>query len=501
MSVLDKRPIVSMQVTAVNGSDLITVTGNVNCGYIAVGSIVAIGAYPLYDAVSGTAPDSSGISYIKLARPWEEQTITDKMISFMAYEGLSSAVYELNVLLNKVSAERSLTIVYRGSYDLAGMQKLPTPATDTMEMWRILSAYTVDGISYSVGDLIYFDKYAGIWRTMWEAVGTAAKANLQESPFALTGRDVLRRSDFGIGTTITGANPDVTPNSTPAQILNLMGNQVHYYTKTLTINSENPEPKGSIKGYTSANPVEGSWQEFVGESGRAYRRHATSEDTWSVFTKVMMHGDVDTDTLFNLLPDTITFNSTPFDILNNSGDGAFYLMQSSSASGMPESKGSLRGYVSSTDNYMNSWQEYIGQSGIMYRRTAKSATEWNTYIPQLTGNDLVVGTTLKGRYEKRPDGTLTYWLKLKLQGANIGQAVVDSDNFPVLFIEDPDVVFSPLRQNSSGSQSKVGLFNYNGVYSVVTKTAVSINCHMYRVAIPVDADLVTFTVKVDGKWK
>lgn len=388
MSVFDRKPIASMSVTATYDSDIVVVTGGHNCGFVAVGTIVAIGAYPLYDAISGTAADPSGTSTIKLARKWMEPTVTDKMLVFMSYEGLSSAVYDLNVLLNKLSAERNLTLVYKGSYDLAGNQVLPTPSQEIMEMWRIQSEYIVDGIKYSVGDLIYFDKFASKWRTMWEAVGSAAKENVQETEYALTGKDVLRRSDFGIGSTFTAANPEITANSTPAQILSLTGDQVHYVTKTLVINSENPEPKGTIKGYVTNNPIESSWQEFIGVSGRTYRRVATSADAWSVFTKVMLHGDVDTDTVFNVMSDEVTFNSTPTEVLNYSGEGAFYFMQTSSASGMPESKGSVRGYINSTDNYTNSWQEYIGISGAIYRRTAKNATEWNTYVKQLDSNEL-----------------------------------------------------------------------------------------------------------------
>lgn len=500
MTVLDTRPLVSLSVTATNGSDTVVVTGDVNCGYIGVGTIIAIGSFPLYYAISGTAPDPTGVSIIKLHTPWAEPTITDKMLGFMSYEGLVNATYELNKLLNKFSDERGNTIIYRGSWDLAGQNALPTPNTEVMEMWRIMSAHNINGSAYSEGDLIYFDRYADKWRTMWEAVGTAAKANLQVDLYALSGRDVLRRGDHGIGTTFTAANPLVDLNTTPTQLSSLVGEQVHYVTKTLTILNEYPEVKGTLRGYSSAANPETCWQEFIGISGTAYKRNATSSETWGIFKQVMLHGDIDTDTVFNLLGETVTFNSTPLKVLQESGEGAFYFMQHEAASGMPEVKGTIEGYISDTDNFTNSWQEFTGSSGTKYRRMAISSTEWSTFVQQTNSNDLVKGTFDKGRYEKRPDGTLVYFIKLKLVGAVLGAACTDNAVYPIPFVNVPDVCVTPLYQRASGSQSMIGKLNRNGVYTTISTTSITLHSHSYEVDSTFASNYVEYSVMVSGFW-
>lgn len=92
MSLTPVNFITSASATATNGSDTITVTGNVDCSNIYKASAVFLGTRQVVQAISGTAPDGSGNSTIKLKVPWADPTTTAKLVVFNTFEDLSNAV-------------------------------------------------------------------------------------------------------------------------------------------------------------------------------------------------------------------------------------------------------------------------------------------------------------------------------------------------------------------------------------------------------------------------
>jgi hypothetical protein len=180
MALYSVKPLYSASATVTNGSDIVQVTGNVNCSFLQSGAIVSIsGSNRLVDAVSGTGIDGSGNSTIKLRRPWPGATITGQMLVFMSYEGLADAVFQLKSLIDAAAAEVEGAFSFKGDYDLAAAGTLPTnPAEGAgSEMWRISTTATVGSVLYRAGDLIFYDQYLTVWRKVAENLGTAAYLN------------------------------------------------------------------------------------------------------------------------------------------------------------------------------------------------------------------------------------------------------------------------------------------------------------------------------------
>jgi hypothetical protein len=193
MALYPTKPLFSPSATATNGSDIIQVTGNVNCSFLMAGAIVSIaGANRLADAISGTGV-VSGNSTIKLARPWAGATVTGQMIVFMSYEGLADAVFQLKSIIDQAAASADIGMGYLGNYDLAAAGALPpAPADGTgSRMYRISTAAAVASVAYRAGEVIYFDQYLNVWRRMNEALGSGAYANVVASVGDLTAGRLL----------------------------------------------------------------------------------------------------------------------------------------------------------------------------------------------------------------------------------------------------------------------------------------------------------------------
>jgi hypothetical protein len=208
MALYPTKPLFSPSATATNGSDIIQVTGNVNCSFLMAGAIVSIaGANRLADAISGTGV-VSGNSTIKLARPWAGATVTGQMIVFMSYEGLADAVFQLKSIIDQAAASADIGMGYLGNYDLAAAGVLPPePADGTgSRMYRISTAATVASVAYRAGEVIYFDQYLNVWRRMNEALGSGAYASVMTSLTDTTAGRLMPVGAFGVGRVASGAD-------------------------------------------------------------------------------------------------------------------------------------------------------------------------------------------------------------------------------------------------------------------------------------------------------
>lgn len=93
--------IVSPSATATNGSDTITVTGSVDCSRVFAGTAVFIGTRHVVEALSGTVPDVSGNSTIKLKENWTDPTTTAVLTAIYTPEGLATAInYARDIVAN-----------------------------------------------------------------------------------------------------------------------------------------------------------------------------------------------------------------------------------------------------------------------------------------------------------------------------------------------------------------------------------------------------------------
>lgn len=93
--------IVSPSATATNGSDTITVTGSVDCSRVFAGTAVFIGTRHVVEALSGTVPDGSGNSTIKLKENWTDPTTTAVLTAMYTPEGLATAInYARDIVAN-----------------------------------------------------------------------------------------------------------------------------------------------------------------------------------------------------------------------------------------------------------------------------------------------------------------------------------------------------------------------------------------------------------------
>ena len=185
------KPLYSASATATNGSDTIVVTGSVNCSFIASGAIVSLGTRQLVDAISGTAPDGSGISTIKLRRPWDDPTTTEKLLVFMSWEGLADAVNRLREIINSSEASLQGAFSYMGDWDASAGDFPPAPGENLgSHKYRVSVAGTMGGRAYKVGETLYYDQYASQWRSELEVV-TAFSTGVLQSADAAAWREAL----------------------------------------------------------------------------------------------------------------------------------------------------------------------------------------------------------------------------------------------------------------------------------------------------------------------
>lgn len=74
------------------GSKVINVTGSVDCSFVASSTAVIIDDH-IMEAVSGSAPDTSGRSTITLRHTWSGTAISNKKLNaFNTIEGLRDAI-------------------------------------------------------------------------------------------------------------------------------------------------------------------------------------------------------------------------------------------------------------------------------------------------------------------------------------------------------------------------------------------------------------------------
>lgn len=193
-------PLYSPSVTATNGSDTITVTGSVDCSFVRSGTTVFITGRQPVRAISGTVPNGSGVSTIKLKVAWSYPTTTGELLAINTYEGLADAIYQLGALVDAAEANQNKVFEYKGSYDLAAAGALPPAPASGSALYRISTQATVSSRLYRVGEPIYYDNLTSQWRSMWDGLGTAAYSNTMTSTTdTSTAGALLRRGDFGFG--------------------------------------------------------------------------------------------------------------------------------------------------------------------------------------------------------------------------------------------------------------------------------------------------------------
>lgn len=204
MALYPVRPLYSASSTATNGSDIITVTGNVNCAFIASGAIVSLGTRQLVDAIAGTAPDGSGNSTIKLRRPWADPTTTGPLLAFMSWEGLADAVARLSQIIAASEGAVEGAFSNMGDWSAASGDFPPSPGEGLgSQMYRVSVAGTMGGRAYRVGEVIYYDQFSSQWRSML-GLATAFSTGLLASANAAAWRDEL-------GLVPTTSATDTTP--------------------------------------------------------------------------------------------------------------------------------------------------------------------------------------------------------------------------------------------------------------------------------------------------
>jgi hypothetical protein len=191
MALYSVRPITSPSVTATNGSSTILVTGNVNCQFIAAGTIVSVAGLQPVEAIKGTAADTFGNSTITLRSPWPNVSVVGPLIAFMAYEGLADAVVRLNLIIDQATTNAENAFTYKSDWDLATAGVLPAPPSEGSVLYRISTAATVGGVAYRAGDFILWDNLISVWRRLNDNLGSGAYASVVASVGDLTAGRLL----------------------------------------------------------------------------------------------------------------------------------------------------------------------------------------------------------------------------------------------------------------------------------------------------------------------
>lgn len=214
MALIPVRPLYSASATATNGSDIIQVTGNVDCSFMSSGSIVSLGTRQLTDAISGTAPDLSGNSTIKLRRPWSDPTTTGPLLAFMSREGLADAVARLRQIIDAQEGALEGAFSYMGSWDASSGNFPPAPGEGLgSQMYRVSVAGTMGGRDYRVGEPLYYDQFTSQWRSFFE-LATAFSTNL-----LLQANAAAWRTALGLGTAATATVTTSATDTTPGRLL------------------------------------------------------------------------------------------------------------------------------------------------------------------------------------------------------------------------------------------------------------------------------------------
>lgn len=185
MAINSIKFITSPSATATNGSDIITITGNADCRNVYSGSAVFLGTRHVVEAVSGTAPDVSGNSTIKLRTPWSDPTTTANLTVFNTIEGLAEAIRRAREIV-----EGAVTI-NDALLPLAELQTLGFIERTGANQFATFSAT-------AAGKALLGAATAADQRTAL-GLGTAAVANVTTSATDTTAGRLLKVGDFGLG--------------------------------------------------------------------------------------------------------------------------------------------------------------------------------------------------------------------------------------------------------------------------------------------------------------
>ena len=79
MAINPVRLLTATNATAVNGSPVITITGNIDTSRVYQGTVLHLDGYNPVEALSGTSPDGSGVSTITLREDWAYPNTTGRM--------------------------------------------------------------------------------------------------------------------------------------------------------------------------------------------------------------------------------------------------------------------------------------------------------------------------------------------------------------------------------------------------------------------------------------
>jgi len=151
----------SASVNVANGSDTITVTGNVDCSTVYQGTAIFINDFQVVEAVSGTGINpATGESSITLRSAWNRPSVTaGTLVGFNSIEGLNSAVTRLNEVIKSVPDFTNVTgegLLYKdnaGAYTLKALTAYAetilaaTNSSDARNILGIISATsTAEGL-------------------------------------------------------------------------------------------------------------------------------------------------------------------------------------------------------------------------------------------------------------------------------------------------------------------------------------------------------------------
>lgn len=145
----------SPSVSIDTGTKTIIVTGDVDCSFISSGTAVFLnGSQYMVEGISGTAPDSGGISSITLRETFTSPTLSNvPLTAFNTIEGLRDAIQRARELAdaNNISdqfitfltdASNSITI------NINGTNVTTTPYSALLQRVTDLEATTFDGGIY-----------------------------------------------------------------------------------------------------------------------------------------------------------------------------------------------------------------------------------------------------------------------------------------------------------------------------------------------------------------
>lgn len=203
MAVNPVQFLVASNASILDGTKTITISGGVNASRVFSGTAVFLGgADNPAEAVSGTAPDGSGISTITLRNNWTQGDVSNQsLVAFNTNEGLAEAISNVREIVSNASALEDL-------------------ATEGLVKRIDDNNYEVVSIT-SLGESLVGANDSGTARSVL-ALGSAATKNVGTS-----GGNVMEVGAFGIGATSTPAflpTSDIDDATSPAGLYRIDDN-------------------------------------------------------------------------------------------------------------------------------------------------------------------------------------------------------------------------------------------------------------------------------------